>query len=81
MGGTGSGKNWSCSGEQGLASETLIQLSADWWGCSPSLVVFRPEATQPLGLGLYGQVNGELQEGLCQGDLSRVLPPVRLSLW
>ena len=56
-----------------LASEALIPLSANGWGCYPSLVIFWPEATQPLGLGLYGQVNGDLQEGLCKGDLSRRL--------
>ena len=33
-----------------LLSKTVIQLSADRWGCSPSLVVFWPEVTQPLGL-------------------------------
>ena len=33
-----------------LLSKALIQLSADWWGCTPTLVVFCPEVTQPLGL-------------------------------
>ena len=33
-----------------LLSKTLIQLSANGWGCTPSLVVVWPEVTQPLGL-------------------------------
>ena len=33
-----------------LLSKALIQLSADEWGCTPSLVVVWPEATQPWGL-------------------------------
>ena len=33
-----------------LLSKALIQLSADRWGCTPSLVVVWPEATQPGGL-------------------------------
>ena len=32
-----------------LLSKALIQLSADGWGCTPSLVVYWPEATQPWG--------------------------------
>jgi len=33
-----------------LISKALIQLSTDGWGCTPSLVVVWPEATQPWGL-------------------------------
>ena len=33
-----------------LLSKALIQLSADGWGCAPSLLVVWSEATQPLGL-------------------------------
>ena len=33
-----------------LLSKTLIQLSADGWGCTPSLVVIWPEAIQSWGL-------------------------------
>ena len=33
-----------------LLSKALIQSSADGWGWALSLVVFWPEATQPLGL-------------------------------
>jgi len=47
------GKDWQWE-KLGLAlvgraflSKTLIQLSADGWGCTPSLVVVWPEATQP----------------------------------
>ena len=44
------GKTGSWSGLQGLACKALIQLSADGWGCIPSLLVVWPEATQPWGL-------------------------------
>ena len=47
-----------------VGSKTLIQLSADVWGCASSLLVIWPEMTQPWGLWLYGRVNGNLQEGL-----------------
>ena len=30
-----------------LLSKALIQLSADGWGGTPSLVIFWPEVTQP----------------------------------
>ena len=33
-----------------LLSKALIQLSADDWGCTPSLVFVWPEETQPWGL-------------------------------
>ena len=33
-----------------LLSKALVQLSSDGWGCTPSLVVVWPEATQPWGL-------------------------------
>ena len=61
MGGTGGGKNWvllwwarPCSV---INSSNLIQLSTHGWSCTPSLVVFWPEATQS-----FGWVNGNLQE-------------------
>ena len=41
-----------------LLSEALIQLSADGWVCSPSLVVVWPEVTQPGVYRLYDKVNG-----------------------
>ena len=45
-------------------SRTLIRLSADGWGCVPSLLVVWPEATQHWSLpGLFGGANGRLQEG------------------
>ena len=43
------GETRSCSGGQGLPSKALIQLSADEWASTPSLVVL-PEVTQPCGL-------------------------------
>ena len=33
-----------------LLNKALIQLSADGWGYTPSLVVVWPEVTQPWGL-------------------------------
>ena len=33
-----------------LLSKASVQLSADGWGCTPSLVVSWPEVTQPSGL-------------------------------
>ena len=44
------GKTGFYSGGQALLSKTLIQLSADGWGYTPSLVVFWLEGTQPLSL-------------------------------
>ena len=37
MGKTGCGEAGSCSGGQGQASKSLIQISADGPGCAPSL--------------------------------------------
>ena len=54
-----------------LFSKTLIQLSADGWGCT--LLVVWPEATHPWGLGLYGRLNGDLLEGVCQRGPSRTV--------
>ena len=34
-----------------MLSKTLIQLSADGWGCTPSLLVVLPEVTQSWSLG------------------------------
>ena len=34
-----------------MLSKTLIQLSADGWGCTPSLLVVVPEVTQSWSLG------------------------------
>ena len=59
-----------------MLSKVLIQLSADRWDCTPSLVVVWPEVTKPWGLWLYGRVNGELQEGLHQGGPSSTPIPV-----
>ena len=65
-----------------LLGKVLIQLSADGWGSTPSLVVVWPEVIQPWGLwALYGRVNGERQEGLHQEDLSGLMMPVPPSLW
>ena len=42
------------------------RLSANGWGCAPSLVVVCPEATQPY-VRLYGRVDGELQAVYAKG--------------
>ena len=55
--------------DRAFLNKALIRLSVNGWGFTPSLVVFWPEATQPCGL--CAQVNGSLQEGLCQGGPSR----------
>ena len=39
-----------------LLSKALIQLSADGWGCTPPLVGYWPEATQPWGLEVLWSV-------------------------
>ena len=71
------GKNWQWE-KLGLAlvgrallSKALIQLSAKGLGCIPSLIVVWPEGTQARVYGLYGRVNGDLQEGVHQAGLSQ----------
>ena len=50
----------------------LIHLSADSWGCVPSLLVVWLEATQHWSLpGLFGGANGGLWECSPQGVLPR----------
>ena len=44
--------------ERAMLSKSLIQLSADGWGCAPSLLVVWPEVSQswilqPINLYLY----------------------------
>ena len=67
------GKAGSCSGVRALLSKALIQLSADGWGWTLSLVVVW---SSPGICGLYGRLNGELQETLCQGGPSSAPVPV-----
>ena len=53
-------------------SKTLIRLTANGWGCVPSLLVVWHEATQHWRLpGLFGGANGGLWEGSRQGVLPR----------
>ena len=52
------GEPGSHSGGQGLAGKAFLQLSADAWGCAPSLVVW-PEVTHPGICWLCGRVNGD----------------------
>ena len=62
-------------------SKTLMHLSADGWGCVPSLLVVWSEATQYWSLpGLFGGANGGLWEGSCQEYFPELLLPGSLSL-
>ena len=70
------GKDWEKLGllwwAEILLSKTLIQLSADGWGCTPSLIVVWPEA--PSLSGLYGNLHRLLmaisKRVYAKGDLS-----------
>ena len=60
-----------------MLSKALIQLSVDWWGYIPSLLIIWPELTSPGIYGLYGRDNGDLQEELSQGTAAEsALVPV-----
>ena len=59
-----------------LLSKALIQLSADMWGCTPSLVVVWPEATQPWRVYRLYRLMVNSKMVYTKGDL-----PVLLSLW
>ena len=48
-----------------LLSKTLIQLSVDGWGGTPSLL-FGLRQPSPGVYRFYSRVKGNLQEGLCQ---------------
>ena len=48
-----------------MLSKTFIKLSADEWGCAPSLLVVWPEATQSWSTDFYSRAIGDLQENLC----------------
>jgi len=64
------GRDWEKLGlalvGRALLSKAVIQLSADGWGFDPSLL-FGLRQHCPGVYRLYGRVNGDLQEGLCQG--------------
>ena len=52
MGGIGDGKKLGLVlVGRALLTKALIQLSADWWSYTPSLLVVWLEVTQPCGLG------------------------------
>ena len=55
----------SCSGGQDHANKSLIQLSANGWGCTLSLLVGLRQPTPGI-YRLYGGATGELQKDLCQ---------------
>ena len=69
------GEPGSHSGGQGLAGKAFLQLSADAWGCAPSLVVW-PEVTHPGICWLCGRVNGDLHGAYAKGCLPGLLLPV-----
>ena len=58
-----------------LLNKALIQLSADGWGCTSSLVVFWPRRPNPQVYGLCGQVNFP-KRVYTKGDIPRQLLPV-----
>ena len=58
-----------------LLSKALIQLSADGWGCAPSLVIFWPKATQP-SKGSMVRLVVASKKVYTRGDLPRQLLPV-----
>ena len=72
------GKIGSCSHGQGLAYKSLIQLSANGWGCTLSLLVVWPEANH--SWRPYGGATGEVQKDLYQHASARTLLPEQLSL-
>ena len=53
-----------------LLNKALIQLSADGWGCAPSLVVVWPEATQSWGLQALWE---SFKRAYAKGDLPGLL--------
>ena len=54
-------------------SKTLIHLTADGWGCVPTLLVVWCETTQHWSLpGLFGGANDRLWEGSRPGVLPRI---------
>ena len=53
-----------------MFSKALIQLFADEWDCTPCWL-FGLRWPSPGVYRLYGRVNGELQEGLCQREPSQ----------
>lgn len=54
-----------------VLSKTLICLSANGWGCVPTLLVGWLEATQHWSQRLFGGVNGRLLGGLMPMDTSQ----------
>ena len=57
-------------GGRAMLRNSLIQLSADEWGCAPSFLVVWLEATSSGIYRLYGEANGNLQK-----DLNQHTPP------
>ena len=54
-----------------LMGKFLIQLSANGWGCAPSLLVVWPVATQSWSLRALWWATGDLQEDLRQHTAAR----------
>ena len=60
-----------------LLSKFLIILSADWWSCTPYMVVFWLVATPPPAPGSMGSMAGLMVNSkrvYAKGDLS--VPPI-----
>ena len=57
------GKTGSCSDGRAMLSKSLIQFSADGWGCVPSLPTYRTRPNYGRGNGSNG---GLLRKDLCQ---------------
>ena len=57
------GKTGSCSDGRAMLSKSLIQFSADGWGCVPSHPPYRPRPNYGRGNGSNG---GLLQKDVCQ---------------
>ena len=57
------GETGSCSDGRAMLSKSLIQFSADGWGCVSFHPPYRPRPNYGRGNGSNG---GLLQKGLCQ---------------
>ena len=63
-----------------LLRKSLIQLSADAWACTPSMLVVWPEVPNPGVYGLYGRLMANSKGAYTKWDFPRLLLPVPPSL-
>ena len=80
-GGPSGRKNWVLLWWRAFLSKALIHLSADRFVALRPWYIFGLRWPRPWVYGLYDQVNGDLQEGLCQVDLPTLLLPMSPLLW